>query len=59
MKKVVLFAILLLSANSLFALNCDDIKSDPNAYFINMVANPKDDFEYLNSDFDCEHSLLN
>ena len=60
MKKINLFIFfLLLSLNSLFALNCDDIKKDPNSYFANMIANPKDDFEYINSDFECENSLLN
>ncbi|MBQ9876655.1 MAG: hypothetical protein IJM31_06210, partial [Campylobacter sp.] len=59
MKKIIFSFFLLILANSLFALTCDDIQKDPNSYFVNMVANPKDDFAYLNSNFECENSLLN
>ena len=59
MKKIIFSVFLLILANSLFASTCDDIQKDPNAYFVNMVANPKDDFAYLNSDFECKNSLLN
>ena len=59
MKKIIFSVFLLMSVNSLFALTCDDIQKDPNSYFVNMVANPKDDFAYLNSNFECENSLLN
>lgn len=59
MKKIIFSVFLLILANSLFASTCDDIQKDPNSYFVNMVANPKDDFAYLNSNFECENSLLN
>ena len=59
MRKITILSLLLFCQNLVFAVNCDDIKKDPNSYFVNMVANPKDDFTYLNSDFECENSLLN
>ncbi|MBO7475873.1 MAG: hypothetical protein J6T36_02955, partial [Campylobacter sp.] len=58
MKKLIFSSFFVVFCNFAIALNCDDIQKDPNSYFVNMVANQKDDFEYMNSNFECENSLF-
>lgn len=55
MKKSVLLAFVF-SLNILFAVTCDEILQDSDLYFNKTN---KDDFSYLNSDFNCKNSLLN
>ena len=58
MKKLIFSSFFIVFCNFAAALNCDDIKKDPNSYFINMVANQKDDPRYLSANFECENSLF-